>query len=77
MLNDPPISGQSASTKHSIPRTEGLPQSRVGLKHSRHQLDLLENAVDELGAVPPADQQCLDFLAEGCRLRPSKLRSPR
>ena len=55
VVKSPPIRGQSASTKHSTPRTG----SSV-IEECADDLDLLQDPVDEPGAVAGADEHSFD-----------------
>ena len=55
VVNEPPISGQSASVKHGTPWT-GMP----GPTNWRATSTCLEHAVDNFGAVASGDRQLLD-----------------
>lgn len=58
-MNEPPISGQSAATKHKTPRTGTSSPTTP-----RTTSNLFEHSVYELGAVPAAHEQLLDPRAQ-------------
>ena len=60
VVNAPPMSGQSASMKHSMPRTGGRSVMPAEVSAATDKIDLLVDAGDEFGAVSAADHELLD-----------------
>ena len=58
MTKVPPISGQSASTKHNIPRTGIAANVAWTASAARTSSTLLADAVDQLGAIAATDHEC-------------------